>query len=273
MWLEFGHAVARNTMQQEVRNIRILLEYDGTPYMGWQHQQGFDTVQKRVEDALASIVGTHTPVNVAGRTDAGVHAVGQVLNFKTSYRLEPHRYAPALNRYLPDTISVHNTEEVPLDFDARRSATSKRYRYRVYQAKQRAAHEATRAWYLPKRLLDVSRMEEASRVLLGELDFESFRSAHCDAKHAIRTMHGIQITQYPRPPCGHFTDIVFHANAFCRHMCRILAGTLVEVGYGARSVESVQEALNLKKRQSSGMTAPACGLTLLEVVYAERRLV
>jgi tRNA pseudouridine38-40 synthase len=251
----------------EIRNIKLLLEYDGTPYMGWQHQTGFDTVQTQLETALASVVGQHVPVQVAGRTDAGVHALGQVVNFKTTYRLEPHRYAPALNRYLPNSISVHVSEEVPLDFDARRSARSKKYRYRVYQARQRAAHETTLAWYLPKRLLDVEQMRLASQCLIGELDFESFRSAHCDASHAIRTMHSIDITATPRPPCGRYTDIVFHANAFCRHMCRILAGTLVEVGAGIRSVESVQEALLLRKRTSSGMTAPACGLTLLEIFY------
>lgn len=248
------------------RNVRLLLEYEGTHYVGWQAQENGPSIQAELSRCLEDLTATAPTLHVAGRTDAGVHALGQVVNFVTTSRIPPDRYAPALNRLLPNDISVHRSDEVPMDFDARHSARGKRYRYRLYLGPQPAALESTRAWYI-RRPLDLDAMRAATLPLIGERDFESFRSSQCDAAHARRRMHAITIETSPRPPLGSYVDIVFHADAFCRHMCRILAGTLVEVGIGRRGVSSIQETLDGRKRALAGITAPALGLTLLEVFY------
>lgn len=252
----------------EERNVRLLLEYDGSRYVGWQTQETGPSIQAELARALAELTGEQPLLRVAGRTDAGVHAIGQVVNFRTKSRIPPPRFAPALNTLLPDDISVHRADEAPAAFDARKSARAKRYRYRIYQGPQPAALEDRRSWYV-RRPLDLERMSAARVPLLGEHDFEAFRSAHCDAPHARRHMYAIDVASAPRPPLGLHVDIVFHANAFCRHMCRILAGTLVEVGTGRRDPESVAGVLAARDRTRAGLTAPAQGLTLLEVIYGD----
>jgi tRNA pseudouridine38-40 synthase len=249
------------------RNIRLLLEYDGTRYVGWQLQDNGESIQGHLLLALEALTGERPTLHVAGRTDAGVHALGQVASFVTQSPIPTPSFAPALNTKLPDDISVHCSDEVPPDFDARHSAHSKRYRYRVYQAREPAALENGRAWHVRRRI-DLTRMRAAAQLLVGEHDFEAFRSAHCDAAHARRRMHSIDIGSTTRPPVGLHVDITFHANAYCRHMCRILAGTLVEVGTGQRAVDSVAAALAGRARELAGVTAPPGGLTLLEVLYS-----
>lgn len=248
------------------RNIRLLIEYEGTRYVGWQAQENGPSIQAEIVRAIAAISRESATLHVAGRTDAGVHALAQVANFRTESRIPAERFAPALNSVLPDDVSIHRSDEVPLAFDARHSARGKRYRYRVYHARQPASLESARAWYV-RRPLVLEPMREAASMLVGELDFEAFRSAHCDAAHARRHMHSITVEAQPRPPVGTTVDITFHANAFCRHMCRIIAGTLVEVGTGQRPAASVREALEKRQRALAGITAPAHGLTLLEVLY------
>jgi tRNA pseudouridine38-40 synthase len=249
-----------------VRNIRLLLEYDGTPYAGWQYQKSVPTVQGCLQKAFDKLLGERPILQVAGRTDAGVHAIGQVVSFRTTAPIPLERFAPGLNNYLPNDISVHEAVEVPASFDARVDSKSKRYGYRVYSAPQPAALELARAWQMRDRL-DVECMRRAATALIGHLDFDAFRSSHCDAPHARRHMYGIEIDSYPRPPRGEHIQLLFHANAYCRHMCRIIAGTLIEVGRHKRSPESVALALASRDRRQAGMTAPACGLTLLEVLY------
>lgn len=256
-------------MQSEhpAKNICLLIEYDGSPYGGWQMQKDRPSIQAEFLKAIHSITGEQVRLVVAGRTDAGVHAHAQVANFMTHSRLEARRFAPALNRYLPDSISVHRSIEVAHTFNARLDSLSKHYRYRIYQGGQRAALEAKRAWHVKAAPLNIEAMRQAASLLIGDLDFESFRSVHCDAEHAKRHMYEISISSSPRPPIGQHIDIVFHANAFCRHMCRILAGSLVEVGMGQKSVDDIGAALHQKKRASAGMTAPPEGLTLLTIEY------
>jgi len=248
------------------RNIRLLLEYNGTPYVGWQLQENGRSVQGELLRAVTVITGAHATLNVAGRTDAGVHAIGQVVSFRTRHRISIDSVAPALTSVLPRDITVHRAEEAPPEFDARHSAHSKRYRYRVYQAAQPAALDWTRSWYR-RRPLDVEAMRAAASLLLGERDFESFRSAHCDAAHAFRRMFSIDITETPRPPLGSYVDLTFHANAYCRHMVRILSGTLVGVGMGKRAPGDMSAILAARDRRAAGVTAPPQGLTLLEVLY------
>ena len=250
-----------------LRNIKLTLEYDGTRYLGWQAQADGPSIEAELTSALEKATQQRLDLIVAGRTDAGVHAMAQVVNFHVASRIPAWRFAAALNYYLPPDISVHESIEVPLAFDARRDSLSKRYRYRVYRSRQRAALERERAWVLTAATLDAAAMVRASRCLLGERDFESFRSTHCDAAHAVREMFAIDITTTPRPPVGEHVDIVFHATACCRHRCRVLAGTLLEVGLGKRSEASVQEVLAARDRKRAGITAPPEGLTLLEVLY------
>lgn len=249
-----------------LRNIRIIVEYDGGRYLGWQAQPDGPSIQSTLVDALFAITGERLQVEAAGRTDAGVHAMAQVVCFKVDSHIPGERFAPALNAHLPEDISVHLSDEVPLEFSARHDAKGKRYRYRVYNARQPAGLEALRAWHV-RQQLDLVAMRAAAEHLIGERDFESFRSAQCDAEHARREMFGIAIEEIPRGPIGRYVDITFHANAFCRHMCRILAGTLTEVGRKRFSVDDVRTIMEARDRTKAGITAPPWGLTLLEVQY------
>jgi tRNA pseudouridine38-40 synthase len=256
-------------LSHTVHNIRLLIEYDGTAYAGWQRQAGQPSVQGAIEQALHKITGEPTALHkltVAGRTDAGVHALGQVANFATLRPMQARRFAPALNFWLPTDIRIHQADAVPGAFDARRWARGKRYRYRIYVGPHPLAVGRHAAWHI-RRPLDLTAMRAAAAMLVGEHDFESFRSAHCDAAHAVRRMHGISIEVSPRPPVGQFVDIVLHADAFCRHMCRIIAGSLAAVGTGAKPTAWIEAALAMRRRQSAGMTAPPGGLTLLHVAY------
>lgn len=251
------------------QNIRLLIEYDGSDFAGWQMQEGLPTIQGSLCHALQRVTGdAEASVGAAGRTDAGVHAFGQVANFLTKSPMEARRFAPGLNFYLPPTIRVHRSEAVPKSFDARRNSSSKRYRYRIYEGPHPPALHRRRAWHVRRRI-DPLAMQRAAQHLLGEQDFESFRSAQCDAAHAVRTFFSVDVVATPRPPVGQMVDIVFHANAFCRHMCRILAGTLLEVGIGQRRPEDVRTILDARDRRQGGVTAPPWGLTLVEVLYPD----
>ncbi len=248
------------------RNIKLLVEYDGTSYLGWQRQKDGLSIEAELERAYEAVTGEAPKLVVAGRTDAGVHAIGQVVSFHTQSEIEDWRIAHALNAKLPETITVHDSRVMAEGFNARLDSMAKRYRYRVYQGPHLPALERNRAWH-HRTELDVSAMEDAAAELLGERDFESFRSVHCDADHAIREMFAITISRVERPPVGYFLDFYFHANAFCRHMCRILAGTLCEVGRGRITPEAIVEIREARDRKRAGVTAPPGGLTLLEVLY------
>ena len=228
------------------------------------------TIQGALCSALRQVTGnTQATVGAAGRTDAGVHAFGQVANFFTDHPMEARRFAPGLNFYLPPAIRVHRSEAVPEAFDARRDSSGKRYRYRIYEGPHPPALDRRRAWHV-RRKIDPAAMRQAAQHLLGEQDFESFRSTQCDAAHAVRTFFSVDIIATPHPPVGQMVDIVFHANAFCRHMCRILAGTLLEVGTGRRQPEDVRTILAARDRRLGGVTAPPWGLTLIEVLYPQK---
>jgi tRNA pseudouridine38-40 synthase len=248
------------------RNIELLIEYNGARYCGWQRQDGQPTIQGELESAFKSVLETIPPLTAAGRTDTGVHALGQVVNFKASSNIEDWKFCRALNNFLPKDISVHRSREVSANFSARFDSVSKRYRYRVYEGPQPAALDHERAWWT-RHPLNLEAMKEASEILVGIHDFNAFRSVHCGAESAVREMHAITFTRSPRPPLGDYLDIVFHANAFCRHMCRILAGSLVEVGLGKRTIEKLRDARDSRDRTQGGITAPPGGLTLLEVIY------
>ena len=256
-----------SSLSESTQNIRLLLEYKGSAYVGWQYQPGHPSIEGELRKAIKKISGEDVELVVAGRTDAGVHAQGQVANFFTQrMEMEPRRWAPALNGLMPRDISVHRAEGAPQEFSARHDSISKRYVYKVYLGKQPAALVGELAWYRPYAL-NLEQMHKGAQLLIGDHDFNAFRSRHCDAAHARRSMFNITISQTERLPQGKLVEITFHANAFCRHMCRILAGTLVELGMGKRSVESIGHALASGERDHAGMTAPPHGLTLLHVEY------
>jgi tRNA pseudouridine38-40 synthase len=244
------------------RHIRLVVEYDGTELHGWQRQHGAPTVQQHLEEALAKLLTHETAVVGASRTDAGVHARGQVASFRTEREIALHGIRRGLNSLLPDSIAIRDATEVPDEFHPRFSATGKHYRYTILTAPDRSPRWRTRAWHHPDAL-NVSAMHDGARALLGEHDFAAFRAAGCTAKTTMRRVDSIALTRlHPG-----VLEIDIRGNAFLRQMVRIIVGTLSEVGTGRRSVGQVAEILASKDRKQAGITAPAHGLELIQVRY------
>src|SRR5215468_10406843 len=245
-----------------MRNLRLVLEYDGTDFAGWQRQANARTVQEVVETAIAGMVGEPVLLRGAGRTDAGVHARAQVANLHTASRIPCDGLQRGLNGSLPADVAVTAVDDVAEDFDARRSARGKHYAYRVWNAPSRSPLLARTSWHL-YRELDVAAMNQAARDLLGEHDFSAFRAAGCDAKNPVRILRRAEwIAEAPLLLALHL-----EGTAFLRHMARVIAGTLVEVGLHARPVSDVARVLAGRDRTQAGRTAPAHGLTLEGVHY------
>lgn len=253
-----------------MRKIRLVVEYDGTQLSGWQRQANAPTVQQHLEQALAQILQHDVAVAGASRTDAGVHARGQVAAFETERPIPLHGIRRGLNSLLPDTIAIRSAEEVPAEFHPRFSATGKHYRYLIYRAPDRSPRLRERAWHHPEPL-DTSRMRDATRTLIGEHDFAAFRASGCTARTTLRRIDGIDLSEgWPGEP--DILSIDVRGNAFLRNMVRILVGTLAEVGRGSRSVGQVAEILASLDRTKAGKTAPAHGLELVEVHYDGTRV-
>jgi len=245
-----------------MRQIRLVVEYDGTSLHGWQRQHGAPTVQQHLEDALAQLLQHPTPVVGASRTDAGVHARGQVASFRTERPIPLHGIRRGLNSMLPDSIAIRDAAEAPEDFHPRFSATGKHYRYLILTARDRSPRWRERAWHHPDAL-DVARMQEGAQPLLGEHDFSAFRAAGCTARTTVRRVDSVTFT----PVEGDLLQVDIRGNAFLRQMVRILVGTLAEVGSGKLSPAQVAEILASTDRTRAGKTAPAHGLELVEVRY------
>jgi tRNA pseudouridine38-40 synthase len=243
-----------------MRHIRLVVEYDGTGLHGWQRQANGATVQQHLEDALAQLLSHPVPVGGASRTDAGVHARGQVASFRTERPIPLHGIRRGLNSILPPQIAIRDAAEVPEEFHPRFSAIGKHYRYTLLVRPDRSPRWRDRAWHHPD-VLDLEAMREAAAHLIGEHDFAAFRAAGCSAKTTLRRVDSIVITD------GELVRIDVHGNAFLRNMVRIIVGTLSEVGTGRRSAGQVAEILALRDRTKSGITAPAHGLELIAVDY------
>jgi tRNA pseudouridine38-40 synthase len=250
-----------------VRHIRLVVEYDGTTLCGWQRQDNGPTVQQHLEESLSKLLSHEVRVRGASRTDAGVHARGQVALFHTEKTIPVHGIHRAVNALLPDTICVRDVSEVGDDFDPRHSATGKHYRYTILSSSTRSPRWRDRAWHHPRRL-DLDAMRAAAATLTGEHDFAAFRSVHCSAKTTVRRIQSMDLVEHPE---GLLT-VEVRGNAFLRNMVRILVGTLVEVGVGRFSVAQVTEILTGLDRTKAGLTAPAHGLELVEVRYDGRRV-
>jgi tRNA pseudouridine38-40 synthase len=241
----------------------LLLEYDGTPFVGWQRQIDGLSVQQVLERA-ASQLNSGEPVAsiVAGRTDSGVHAEGQVAHIDLPDGHHPRTIRDALNYHMkPYPIVVLKAAPVSHDWNARFSATGRTYRFRILSRGSRPALLAGRVWHVPRQL-DASAMHSAAQLLLGQHDFTSFRAACCQAKSPLRTLDRLDVTR-----CGDIIEIVAEARSFLHHQVRNFVGTLKLVGEGRWPIERVATALEAKDRAAAGPTAPPNGLTLIGVGY------
>lgn len=254
-----------------VRHIRLVVEYDGTALCGWQRQANGPTVQGHLEDALAKLLAHEAPVVGASRTDAGVHARGQVASFRTERAIPLHGIRRGLNSLLPAAIAVVEASEAGDDFHPRFSATGKHYRYLLYTRSERSPHWRDRAWHHPGAL-DLAAMRQASAALIGEHDFAAFRAAGCTAKRTVRRIDEIATEELADAREPHVVAIDVRGNAFLRNMVRIVVGTLVEVGRGRRAISEVAEILASLDRTKAGRTAPAHGLELVSVRYDGRKM-
>jgi len=226
-----------------VRHIRLIVEYDGTSLAGWQRQDNAPTVQQHLEEALAKLLTHEVTIAGASRTDAGVHARGQVAAFRTERTIPLHGIRRGLNSLLPATIAVREATEVGDDFHPRHSATGKHYRYTIFTRAERSPRLRDRAWHRPLPL-SVPAMQAAARHLIGEHDFAAFRAAGCTAKTTLRRVDSIAVTRSE----PELVEVDVRGNAFLRNMVRILVGTLAEVGSGAREGGQVAEILAGKDR-------------------------
>lgn len=248
-----------------MRNLKLIIEFDGARFHGSQRQaeEKEPTIQGVMEKSLARLLGTETPIAFSGRTDAGVHALGQVVNFKTSSPIPTERIPFAYGNLLPGEIRIISAEEVSLDFHARFSARGKTYRYLILYG--RSVFWEHRAWQLDKEL-DLGSMQKAASLLVGEHDFSSWRAQGCSASSPVRdlwelSVEPVQIGAYE------LLAITTSSTGFLYKMVRNLVGTLVAVGQGLMDVEYVQELLAKRDRSLAPPTAPACGLYLKEVYY------
>ena len=257
------------------RMIKLTVAYEGTEYVGWQRQRNGVSIQARLEEALERIEGQPVGVTAAGRTDAGVHALGQVVSVRLSHANDLPALARALNATLPADIRVVGVEMATADFDARRTARSKTYRYRIVTGGVISPFEYRYAWHVPHSL-DCPAMLEAGSSLEGQHDFATFQATGSSVTTTVRTIHRFDLDHARSDrslvdglPGGENSFIVFdiEGDGFLRHMVRAIVGTLVEVGSGQRTVESVGRALRSGDRATAGPTAPARGLFLMRVDY------
>ncbi|EGO65318.1 tRNA pseudouridine(38-40) synthase TruA [Acetonema longum] len=243
------------------RNIRLTISYDGSNYHGFQRQQNALTIQEILEERLSRLFGHHLKITGAGRTDAGVHAWGQVVNFFTTGTIPVERIPAAANGLLPRDIVVKAAATVDADFHARYSAKSKIYIYKVYNHLLPDPFYRNLAWHI-KGSLDLAKMRQALAVVQGTHDFSAFRAAGGAAADPVRTMLQTDCRQQSGT-----IDLLFHGTGFLYHMVRNLTGTLVEIGLGKRPHEDMGPILASKDRNQAGITAPPQGLYLSEIFY------
>ena len=245
-----------------MKNYKMILHSDGSSYSGWQVQGNTEqTIQGKLQSVLEKMTGEEIEIHGSGRTDAGVHAKGQVANFHIEEHFTEGKILSYLNHYLPDDIAVIAVEQVDERFHSRYAAKKKTYRYHIHMGEISDVFER-KYEYQYEKTLDVERMKEAASYLIGTHDFTSFCGNKKMKKTAVRTIYEINFTKK-----GNDLWIDYRGNGFLQNMVRILTGTLIEVGDGRRAPEELPQILESKNRENAGYTAPACGLMLMEVHY------
>jgi tRNA pseudouridine38-40 synthase len=244
-----------------MRNLKLVLEYDGTDFRGWQAQPALRTVQGELEAAIESLTGRHSDVTAASRTDAGVHALGQVANFYTPSEMNPNGLVKGLNAWLPRDLRVLSASEMRQSFHVTLDAVSKRYRYVIDNRAIVRPLMLRHSWHVYPTL-DHERMQSAARHLLGRHDFRSFETDWPNRTSSVRTIHELDVRRE-----GDTVTIEVEADGFLYHMVRAIAGSLEYVGRGKRGEDWLGDALKAEDRRAAGPNAPSCGLFLLSVTY------
>lgn len=244
-----------------MRKIKLIIEYDGTGYVGWQLQPNGVSVQQVMEEALAKILKEPVRLVSSGRTDSGVHARGMVASFRTDKNVPVKAFRDGLNSILPRDIAVRQAEDVSSDFHPRKDATGKHYRYTILNSSSRSPLDRLFSWQV-RGELNLAAMRQAAVHFLGEKDFAAFRAAKCAAKTTVRRIDSLEI-------CRNMEYVVFDVKGtgFLRNMVRIIVGTLVEVGQGKLLPEEIPALIERGRREDTGITAPPQGLCLQEVFY------
>ena len=245
-----------------MRNIKLLLEYDGTRYAGWQIQSSKPTVQGTLIHAIKVLTGESVKLVGASRTDSGVHAMGQVANFTTTSSIPLYGIKRGLNSILPGDIAVKEAEEVPPEFHARRSAKSKTYLYRIFNRDYIPPLARNRCWSV-FHPLNLELMRQGAEFFLGKKDFTSFMASGCDARTTVREIMEFRVDEAEEG----FIEITVRGTAFLRHMVRIMVGTLVTCGLGKITPEDIGRIIEARDRTLANVTAPPQGLFLKEVEY------
>jgi len=245
-----------------MRNIKLTIEYEGTNYSGWQIQENAITIQEKLEEALEKITGEKVKLVGSGRTDAKVHALGQVANFLTKSSIPGEKYKYALKFLLPEDITIVDSQEVDLDFHARFDATKKTYKYMVYNGELPRAIYRNFSYHVPYPI-DIDKMLYASRYFIGTHDFATFMAANSEVNSTIRTIYDITIVRK-----NELVEFTIEGNSFLRNMVRIIVGTLLYVGFGKIDKEQISKIILDKKREGAGPTVPPQGLFLEKVFYS-----
>lgn len=246
-----------------MRRIRLRVAYDGTNYSGWQIQPSAITVEKVLDDAIHQLTGEHIHVIGASRTDAGVHAMGNVAVFDTASSIPADRFTYALNRYLPDDVIVQESAEVNADFHPRHCDTKKTYCYRILNTEFGIPQKRNYTWNVAGNI-DIDRMKKAAGYLIGEHDFKSFCCVRTQAESTVRTVYSLDVDKKDDE-----IHITITGNGFLYNMVRIIAGTLIQVGKGRFEPEYIQYMLDACDRTQAGQTAPPQGLTLMKIDYLD----
>lgn len=244
-----------------MRKIKLVVEYDGSKYFGWQYQPNGITIQEVLEKILLRVTKEKTNVVGSGRTDSGVHAEGQVAHFVTRSRMSGKEFIKAFNSLLPRDIVVKSAEEVSAGFDARRSAIKKIYRYTILNQEYPSAFDYSRSMFI-QYVLDLPAMKQAATHLIGNHDFTSFQGANCETKSPVRELYRIDFERQ-----DNYIIIHFEGKGFLKYMVRNMVGTLVEVGKGRLSPDGMKEVLESRNRKNAGPTAQPQGLCLVKVFY------
>lgn len=249
-----------------MKNIKLIIEYEGTNYLGWQRQQGLPTVQGELEKALKIATGEEIGLIGSGRTDKKVHALGQVANFHTRSNIPGDKYKLLMEFLLPEDISIRDSEEVDIKFHSRFDARRKRYKYIIYNGKLPRAIYRNFSYHVSSNL-NIDHMIEASKHFIGTHDFNAFKVSKGKSINTTRTINSINIEKN-----DDLVEITIEGNSFLHNMVRIIVGTLVYVGNGRIDKDHIAKIIRDKKREKAGLTAPAQGLFLEKVYYDKKHI-